>query len=43
MGDAITREKQIKTGPREAKNTLIRSTNPTWKYLFEETKNIMTK
>jgi putative endonuclease len=43
IGDAITREKQIKAGSRETKNNLIRSTNPTWKDLFEEIKNIMTE
>lgn len=41
IGDAITREKQIKAGPREAKNDLIRSINPTWKDLFEEIEDIM--
>lgn len=39
--DAITREKQIKAGSREAKNNLIRSINPTWKDLFEEIEDIM--
>jgi putative endonuclease len=39
--DAITREKQIKAGSREAKNDLIRSINPTWKDLFEEIEDIM--
>ena len=39
--DAIGREKQIKAGPREAKNELIRSMNPTWKDLFEEIEDIM--
>ena len=41
--DAITREKQIKAGSRDAKNALIRSINPTWKDLFEEIKDIMTE
>jgi putative endonuclease len=41
--DAITREKQIKAGSREAKNNLIRSMNPTWKDLFDEIKDIMTE
>lgn len=41
--DAITREKQIKAGSREAKNNLIRTINPTWKYLFDEIKDIMTE
>jgi putative endonuclease len=40
--DAITREKQIKAGSRQAKNDLIRSINPTWKDLFDEIKDIMT-
>lgn len=40
--DAITREKQIKAGSREAKNNLIRSMNPNWNDLFEEIENIMT-
>ena len=43
IGDAIAREKQIKAGSREAKNSLIRSMNPTWKDLFEEIKDIMTE
>ncbi|MFV8355175.1 GIY-YIG nuclease family protein [Flavobacterium sp. XS1P32] len=43
IGDAIAREKQIKAGSRETKNTLIRSINPTWKDLFEEIKDIMTE
>ena len=41
--DAITREKQIKAGSREAKNNLIRTINPTWKDLFDEIKDIMTE
>ena len=41
IGDAIAREKQLKSGSRESKNNLIRSLNPTWKDLFEEIKNIM--
>ncbi|MES2239171.1 MAG: GIY-YIG nuclease family protein [Bacteroidota bacterium] len=41
IGDAIAREKQIKSGSRETKNELIRSINPTWKDLFEEIKDIM--
>ena len=41
--DAITREKQIKGGSRDAKNDLIRSMNPTWKDLFDEVKDIMTE
>ena len=43
IGDAISREKQIKAGSREAKNALIRALNPTWKDLYEEIKNIMTE
>jgi len=43
IGDTIAREKQIKAGSRETKNDLIRSMNPTWKYLYEEIKNIMTE
>ena len=43
IGDAIAREKQLKSGSRESKNNLIRSLNPTWKDLFEEIKNIMTE
>lgn len=41
--DAITREKQIKAGSRDAKNGLIRSMNPTWKDLFDEVKDLMTE
>ena len=43
IGDAIAREKKLKAGSREAKNNLIRSMNPTWKDLFEESKDIMTE
>ena len=43
IGDAIAREKQIKAGSREAKNTLIRSINPTWKDLFEDIKDTMAE
>ena len=43
IGDAITREKQIKAGSRDTKNELIRSMNPTWKDLFEDIKDIMTE
>jgi putative endonuclease len=35
--EAITREKQLKSGSREKKVTLIESINPAWKDLFEET------
>ena len=43
IGDAITKEKQIKAGSREAKNELIRSVNPNWKDLFDDIKDIMTE
>jgi putative endonuclease len=43
IGDAIAREKQIKTGSRTAKNKLIQSINPTWKDLFDEIRDIMTE
>ena len=43
IGDAITREKQIKAGSRNTKNELIRSMNPNWKDLFEDIKDIMTE
>ncbi|HEX7870098.1 MAG TPA: GIY-YIG nuclease family protein [Chryseobacterium sp.] len=43
IGDAITREKQIKAGSRDTKNELIRSMNPNWKDLFEDIKDIMTE
>ena len=43
IGDAITREKQIKAGSRDTKNELIRSMNPTWKDLLEDIKDIMTE
>lgn len=42
IGDAITREKQIKAGSRSDKNELIRSINPTWNDLFDEIEDIMT-
>jgi putative endonuclease len=41
IGDAIAREKQIKAGSRDAKNTLIRSINPTWRDLYDDIKDIM--
>ncbi|OGW86597.1 MAG: excinuclease ABC subunit C [Omnitrophica bacterium RIFCSPHIGHO2_02_FULL_46_11] len=34
--DAIAREKQIKSGSRSKKMTLIQSTNPTFKDLYDE-------
>lgn len=40
---AIVREKQLKAGSRKTKNNLIRSMNPTWKYLLEKIKDIMTE
>jgi len=33
--DAITREKQLKSGSRKRKEDLVHSMNPTWKDLFE--------
>ncbi|HEC25827.1 MAG TPA: GIY-YIG nuclease family protein [Gammaproteobacteria bacterium] len=33
---AITREKQIKSGSREAKLKLIKSTNPDWRDLYPD-------
>ena len=36
MPGAITREKQIKGGPRKAKLALIEAMNPTWRDLYEE-------
>ena len=41
IGDAIGREKQLKTGNRANKELLINSINPDWNDLFEEIKNIM--
>jgi putative endonuclease len=43
IGDAVTREKQIKAGSREFKNNLVGSVNPAWKDLFEDIKDIMTE
>ncbi len=34
MDSAITREKQLKSGPRITKLRLIESTNPTWRDLY---------
>ena len=34
--EAIEREKQIKAGSRKAKESLINSSNPTWKDLWDE-------
>jgi len=36
IGDAITREKQIKAGSRSKKVALINSVNPTWNDLSSE-------
>ena len=36
MADAISREKQIKAGSRNAKLRLIESRNPTWRDLYGE-------
>ena len=36
MYDAITREKQIKAGPRRKKVALIESLNPEWRDLFHD-------
>lgn len=35
IGDAISREKQIKAGPRKNKLNLINDLNPEWKDLYE--------
>jgi len=36
MPAAITREKQLKSGSRADKRTLIESTNPTWRDLYND-------
>ena len=36
MEEAITREKQIKSGSRQKKVDLIKSKNPEWKDLYDE-------
>lgn len=41
IGDAITREKQLKAGSRQRKIDLINTTNPHWKDLYEDIKDIM--
>jgi putative endonuclease len=41
IGDAITREKQIKAGSRNDKSELIRSINPNWDDLYDGIKDIM--
>lgn len=40
IGDAISREKQIKGGSRQKKLDLINSMNPLWKDLAEDVENI---
>lgn len=40
IGDAIAREKQIKAGSRQKKIDLIQSTNPDWKDLYDDIKDI---
>jgi putative endonuclease len=42
IGDAIGREKELKTGSRANKISLIQNINPLWNDLFEEIKDIMT-
>lgn len=39
IGDAIGREKQLKSGSRAKKEALINSINPEWNDLFEKVKN----
>ncbi|MDR2268687.1 MAG: GIY-YIG nuclease family protein [Rickettsiales bacterium] len=39
--DAIAREKQIKSGPRENKMKLIESINPDWRDLTDELINLL--
>lgn len=41
IGDAITREKQIKAGSRKKKNDLINSINPDWIDLYDNILDIM--
>jgi len=41
IGNAITREKQLKAGSRQRKIDLINTTNPHWKDLYEDNKDIM--
>lgn len=41
IGDAIGREKQLKSGSRATKEQLINSINPNWNDLYEEIIDIM--
>ena len=41
IGDAIGREKQLKSGNRATKEQLINSINPNWNDLYEEIIDIM--
>jgi len=41
IGDAIGREKQLKTGSRANKISLIQDVNPLWIDLYEDIKHIM--
>jgi len=41
IGDAIAREKQLKSGTRAKKVELINTLNPEWKDLYEEIKDVM--
>ena len=41
IGDAISREKQLKGGSRKAKIELIEKMNPNWDDLFEDIKDVM--
>jgi putative endonuclease len=38
--EAIEREKQVKAGNRKAKESLINSSNPTWKDLWDEIQDL---
>jgi putative endonuclease len=42
IGDAISREKQLKGGSRAQKIKLIQGLNPNWNDLFEEIIDIMS-
>jgi putative endonuclease len=41
IGEAISREKQLKAGSRERKVWLIESMNPEWKDLYYEVENYL--